>query len=177
MEAAVRWVSSFLCFCIPLHASPFVCVCCGHSFSRIGRVDENASACVCLRERKGSGGRRFEAVRAGQAKADIPCIALAVRRSDRASVHDIEFSLLYRSSKTFAYGYARNMLFTGVLCVTSAVGSHMRLRGSGTTPCWHMLSHSSRPFFFANQGLALFLFLFSSGCKQYLFTLSTVGIA
>ena len=38
MEAAVRWVSSFLCLCIPVHASPFFCVCCGPSFSRSERV-------------------------------------------------------------------------------------------------------------------------------------------
>ena len=73
-------------------------------------------------------------MRAGQSKSDIRCIAVAVRRSDRASVHDIDFSQLYPSLKTFANGYAQNMLFTGVLCVASAVGSYMRLRGSGTTP-------------------------------------------
>ena len=38
-------------------------------------------------------------MRAGQSKSDIRCIAVAVRRSDRASVHDIDFSQLYPSLK------------------------------------------------------------------------------
>ena len=119
-------------------------------------------------------------MRAGQSKSDIHWIAVAVRRSDRASVHDIDFSQLYPSLKTFANGYAQNMLFTGVLCVASAVGSYMRLRGSGTTPvgtCPHTLR--VRPFPLTSV-FALFLFLFwrvgVAGCKQYLCTLSTVGI-